>query len=151
MVSEGPSRRLARQFGRIEEAGEYDLCSKRLEEAPGNIIKRSYSASTLDIIIEYWYLCTFLVSVEVVEGVLSRKVFKLDKDLGENISHGLHEFVHEGIHFSISDPLLSKTEIERIFQVLGIVGTELARSKFSMVVWGGKISHIEANGQGRLR
>ena len=124
---------------------------KRLEEAFGNVIKRPYSTSTLDIVIEYRYLCTFLVSLEVVEGVLSREIFKLDKDLREDVINSLHEFVHEGIHFSVSDPLLSKAEIERIFQVLGIVGTKLAKGKLSMFAWGGKKSHIEANGQGRLR
>ena len=142
MVGEGSSRRMARQFGGIEEAGQYDLFRKRLGEASSNVTRGPHSTSTLDIIIEYGHLCTFLVSLEVVEGVLGREVFKLDKDLREGFSHSLHELVHESIHFSVPDSLLSKAEIERICQVLGIVGTELMGGKFfALIREGSNFSH----------
>jgi len=134
VVGEGSSRRMARQFSGIEEAGQYNLFRKRLGEAPSNVSRDPYSTSTLNIIIEYGHLCTFLVFLEVVEGVLGREVFKLDKDLREEFCHSLHEFVHERIHFSVPDSLLSKAEIERIRQVLGVVGTELMSSKFSALI-----------------
>ena len=109
---------------------------KYLRGASSKVMERPYSTSTLNIIIEYGYLCPFLISVEVVEGVLGREIFKLDKDLREDIIYSLHEFVHEGVHFRVSDPLLSKAEIKGICQVLGIVGTELMGGKFFRVGMG---------------
>jgi len=142
VVGEGSSRRMTRQFGGIKETGQYDLFRKQSGEASSNVIKGNYSASTLNIIIEYGYLCTFLVFVEVVEGVLGREVFKLDKDLREDIIYSLHEFVHERIHFSVPNSLLSKAEIERIRQVLGIVGTKLIGGKFPVLIQeGNSFSH----------
>lgn len=138
MVGEGSSRRMARQFGGIEETGQYDLFRKPLGGAASNATRGPYSTSTLDIIIEYGHLCTFLVFLEVVEGVLGREVFKLDKDLREGFGHSIHEFVHESIHFSVPDSLLSKAEIERICQVLGIIGTELMSGKFFTSIRGGR-------------
>jgi hypothetical protein len=137
VVGEGSSGLMARQFGGIEETGQYDLFRRRSGEASSNVIKGHYSTSSLNIIIEYRHLCTFLVFLEVVEGMLGREVFKLDKDFREDFHHSLHEFIHESIHFSVPDSLLSKAEVERICQVLGIVGTELMGGKFLVLTQGG--------------
>jgi hypothetical protein len=49
----------------------------------------------------------------------------LDEDFGEDLSHSFHKLVHEFIHALIIDTLLTKTQVKRVFQVLGVVGTEL--------------------------
>jgi hypothetical protein len=55
------------------------------------------------------------------------KIFELDQDLGEYLCHSIHELIHELIHLCIAHALLTTTEVEGIFKIFGVVGTELKR------------------------
>lgn len=79
--------------------------------------------STLDVIVEAPVLVS--VTSQVVEGLLGLEVLELDDHVGVDLSHGLHEFVHELLGDSRGGTPGTKTEVQRVLQVGLIVGTRV--------------------------
>jgi hypothetical protein len=76
--------------------------------------------SALDIVIE----CPvgISVSVQVVEGLFTVEILKLDYHVGVHFFDGLHELVHEVLLILIRNSLLAQTQVERVLQIRLVVG-----------------------------
>jgi hypothetical protein len=50
---------------------------------------------------------------------------ELDDEFRENISHGLHKFVHKRGHFFIADAVLAETEVKLVVQQFLVIRSEI--------------------------
>ena len=50
---------------------------------------------------------------------------ELDDEFRENISHGLHKFVHKCGHFFIADAVLAETEVKLVVQQFLVIRSEI--------------------------
>ena len=69
------------------------------------------------------------VTVKVVEGLLALKVFELHHHVGVDLGGGLHELVHELLLFTHGDALGTKTQVERIPEVVLVGGAAVEHDR----------------------
>lgn len=65
------------------------------------------------------------VSIQIVEGLFTIKVLKLDDHVGIYILYGSHEFVHEVLLDIDRNSLLAQTQVERVAEVALIVSARI--------------------------
>jgi hypothetical protein len=81
------------------------------------------SASSLNIVVEA--KVGRLVLFEELEGVLRRKVFELDQQLGVERGQGLDNGIDKGEELVVTNALLAQSEVELILELVLVVGTEV--------------------------
>lgn len=73
------------------------------------------------------------VAVEIAESLLTLKVLKLDNHVRVHLLGSLHELVHELLLDSNARALLAQTKVQRVLEVVLVVGTAVQDDGQSLV------------------
>lgn len=111
-----------------------------------NVTAENDGTGALDVVVEA--AVGVAVAVEVVEGLFTLKVLKLDNHVGVDLLDGIHELVHKVLLDALGSTLLADAEVEGVLEVGLVVRASVennGQSLFGVNTGGGSVQRKLAN------